>query len=174
MKRWDELKAEDVMTSPVITLNSDVVLREAAQILSDEKISGALVNDHRGVPIGVISLFDIASTLAGFDRPAGEPGGFYRQSYPAFPEDEEEWKAREAERETEDNPMSETTVGEIMAADIIKVEPATSLVRVADLMYRRKIHRVFVSGQEGPVGVISSMDLLAVMAGKEKKAKSGA
>ena len=171
MKLWDELKAEDVMSAPVITLDAEDLLRDAARTLSEYKISGALVMDHRGEPVGVVSLFDIASHLAGLDRPAGEPGGFYRQSYPKFGDEDDPWTEPEGADEA---PQVETTVEEIMAEGIISVPPDMSLVRVAATMSEQGIHRVFVAGPGAtPQGLISTMDVLRALAG-QRRAKATA
>ena len=169
-----EPRAEDLMASPIITLNTQTRLRDAAQLLSDEQISGALVTDHRGVAVGVVSLFDIASCLAGFTRQAGAPGGFYRKNYPAFDSaDGESWPQRPEGNENEEgDPLDETTVGEIMAPGVIGVDPESTLREVARTLCTKHIHRVFVSGKEGPRGVISTMDVLKAVAGvKSGKAK---
>jgi CBS domain containing-hemolysin-like protein len=113
--------------------------------------------------VGVVSLFDLVSYLAGFERPQEEPGGFYRYSYPKFSEDGEGWDSEwEA---VEEVALKEITVGEIMATEIITVPPKLALVDVGKLLAERHIHRVFVAGENGPVGVISTMDLLRAMTG---------
>lgn len=159
---WKDLKARDVMKSPVVTLNEDVLLREAAQTLSDEHIGGAPVVDHRGEAIGVVSLFDIVAHLAGLERPAGEPGGFCRQGRLRFGAAVE---APEAEEETpEEGAPDESTVGEIMAPGIIGVPADASLDEAVRLLRERQIHRVFVLDPKGRLlGVISTMDILRAL-----------
>ena len=161
-KPWHEMKALEVMKTPVVTLNEDVLLREAARILSDEHIGGAPVVDHRGEPLGVVSLFDIVSDLAGLERTPGEPGGFYRQGKVRFsePEEVEEDSAEEA-------PAGETTVSDIMAPGLIGVSSEAPLGEVVRLLREKQIHRVFVLDVAGRLlGVISTMDILRVL-GKE-------
>ena len=161
IRAWKDLKAQDVMKSPVVALDEEVLLREAAQTLSDEHIGGAPVMDHRGVPIGVVSLFDIVAHLAGLERPAGEPGGFYRQGRIRFGVPEEE----EVEAETpEEKAPDEFTVGEIMAPGIIGVPADASLGHVASVLLEKQIHRVFVLDARGRLlGVISTLDILRVL-----------
>lgn len=166
MKSWGELRAEDVMSSPVVTVNVDTSLNEAAEILSEHQISGVLVTDGRGAPVGVVSLFDIASHVSGMERPAGEPGGFYRYSYPRFAEGGEGWEAGWDEEES--SSLKETPTGEIMTSEIITVPTVMPLAEVARTMWKRKIHRVFVAGESGPVGVISSMDILGAVSGARR------
>jgi predicted transcriptional regulator len=160
-KSWTEMKAEDVMTAPVVTLNEDVLLRDAARILSDEHIGGAPVVDHRGEPLGVVSLFDIVSDLAGLERTPGEPGGFYRQGRVRFSEPEE----LEDDVAEDEAPAGETTVADIMAPGLIGVPATATIGEVARMLRDKQIHRVFVLDVAGRLlGVISTMDILRVLA----------
>lgn len=162
MKGWEQLSAEDIMSSPVVTLNVETPLEEAARTLSEYEMSGALVSDHRGAPVGVVSLFDIVSYLAGLKIPQDEPGGFYRHAVPNFGESGEggppPWE------EPPEEPLKDLPVEEIMSGDIISVPPKLPLGEVAKLMAERHIHRVFVS-ENGPIGVISTMDILGILTG---------
>lgn len=165
------MMAEDVMSSPVLSLNVDTTLKEAASILSEHRISGALVTDRRGDPVGVVSLFDIVSYMAGFERPAEEPGGFYRYSYPKFSEGGEGWDGEWDVVEEES--LKEITVGEIMSPEIITVSPKLPLADVGKLLAERHIHRTFVAGPDGPVGVISTMDVLGGLTGVKRPRAGG-
>lgn len=164
MKPWEKLKAEDLMKSPVVAVEADASLEEATRIMSDSRVSGLLVTDHRGVAVGVVSLSDVVAYLAGLARSLGEPGGFYRQGFPRFAEggegSEERWE------EAEEEPLKETTVGEIMATEIVTVGRDAAVPEVAKLLWDRRIHRVFVESAAGqPVGVISTLDVLGTLAG---------
>jgi CBS domain-containing protein len=156
VKPWVEATAEDAMRSPVLTVEEDASLAEAAAFLNEHGISGALVMDPGGRPVGVVSLFDIVAYLAGAERPEG---GFYRYAYPRTTEagEFEGWE------ESERNPLAETPVSEIMTSKIITVPADLPLRVVARRMWDRKIHRVFVERDGRPAGVISSMDLLREM-----------
>ncbi len=164
------LTAGDVMRSPVITLDKDTPLREAARTLSENHIGGALVVDFGAAPLGVVSLFDIVSYLAGLDRPADEPGGFYRYSYPKFEEGGESWE-REIEQ-AEDAPLREMPVAEIMSPRIISVPERLPIRQVARALWKHHIHRIFVSRNGAPVGVISTMDVLRVLSEGPEKGRS--
>lgn len=162
MKPWEELKAEDLMKSPVVTVDADAPLGEAVRIMSEAQVSGLLATDQAGEAVGVISLSDIVAYLAGLDRPAGEPGGFYRLARPRI-EEAGEGEAEELD-ETKEDPLWETTVDELMAEEIIQVPSKAPVPEVARILWERRIHRVFVAGQDGPEGVISTMDVLGVLA----------
>jgi CBS domain-containing protein len=166
MKSFESSTAADLMASPVITVNTEMTLSEAARTLSEQNVSGALVTDHRDAAVGVVSLFDIVSHVAGLGRSPEAAGGFYRYSYPPFNEGGEGWDAEW--EDVEPAPMKETTVGEIMSAEIIEVPPDLPAREVAKRLAERHIHRIFVSGKNGPVGVISTMDILKSVSGVAK------
>jgi CBS domain-containing membrane protein len=67
------LTAADLMTAPVVTLTQDMPLREAANFLAREQISGAPVIDSEGRCVGVLSATD-------FVHLAGDPEGLPEQS----------------------------------------------------------------------------------------------
>jgi len=155
--------AADIMSSPLVSLNPDATLEEAAVALSENNISGAPVLDFDGTPVGVVSLFDIVSHLAGLKRPGEEPGGFYRYAYPKFKEGGEGWEGG-----WEETTLDETKalpIADAMTSDIISVPDRLALEDVVRMMWKRRIHRIFVEREGRLVGVISTMDLLRVMAG---------
>lgn len=148
------LTARDVMTSPLLTIREDAPLRDAAVKLSGRRMSGAPVVDGRGRPIGVVSLIDIVALLAGLEKPADEPGGFYRFFYPPF--------RGEA---ADDRALDQLTVCDIMTPSLITVPETMPLMAVARALWQRHVHRVFVTRGKKVVGVISTMDVLRFLTG---------
>ncbi len=64
MKNWSKLTAADVMTSPVITVDLGTRFEGVADLLDEHHISGSLVVDLAGRPVGVVSLSDLARHVA--------------------------------------------------------------------------------------------------------------
>ena len=54
-----ELRARDIMTSPVITVRDNLTIEEVTTIFKIKKITGAPVINEYGTPVGVISYDDI-------------------------------------------------------------------------------------------------------------------
>jgi CBS-domain-containing membrane protein len=52
------------------------------------------------------------------------------------------------------------TVGDIMTSDVETVTLTASLAEVAVRMFENRIHRVVVTSEDRPVGIITSLDLL--------------
>jgi CBS domain-containing protein len=164
MKPWNQRTAANVMKSPVLTLNADTPLSEAAAWMSDNEISGAPILDHAERPVGVVSLFDIVTYLSGMDVPGG---GFYRYSYPNFSEGGEGWD--KGWEEIEPDTLKNTPVSEIMSPEMLAVDEKTPLPDVARLMKRRHIHRLFVTREGTLVGVISTMDILGALSSPARR-----
>ncbi len=148
------LTAADVMTRPLITIREDASLRDAAVKLSGRRMGGAPVVDRRGRPIGVVSLIDVVARLAGLEKPADEPGGFYRFFYPPF-----------RGEPVDERSLDELTVCDIMTPSLITVPETMPLMAVAKALWRRHVHRVFVTRGKRIVGVISTMDVLRILTG---------
>ncbi|MCI0342648.1 MAG: CBS domain-containing protein [Planctomycetales bacterium] len=166
MKSWTELQAKDVMTANVRSLSPEMSLREASQILADAQVSGAPVVGLGGVPVGVVSLFDIVSHLAGLERKVARGGrGFYGYGWPGNGEQAEAW-ARELGR-AEDDVLEETKVSDLMTGDVIECAPETPLPALAREMWRRRIHRMLVRGGRRVLGIVSTMDLLGALVADE-------
>ncbi len=153
-----ETNAAAIMSSPLITIPHTTSLGDAAAMLSRRRMSGAPVVDRRKRPIGVVSLLDIVTRLAGLERPADEPGGFYRFTYPDF-------------RETppDERDLDDITVCDIMTPEIISVPETMTVFSVAKALWERHVHRVFVTRGRKIVGVISTMDVLRYMTGGAAK-----
>ena len=56
------------------------------------------------------------------------------------------------------------TVGEIMAPDVLGLEPATSLVDAARRMHERRVGAVVVQDGERLVGIVTERDILRAVA----------
>ncbi len=168
MKSWTELRAKDVMTANVRSLSPEMSLREAAEILADAQVSGAPVVGLGGVPVGVVSLFDIVTHLAGLERRVVRGGrGFYGYGWPGNGEQAESW-ARELGR-AEDDVLEETKVSDLMTGDVIECAPETPLPALAREMWRRKIHRMLVRGPRRVLGIVSTMDILGALVADEAR-----
>ena len=60
--------ASDVMTSPVITIDADTNLSEAANLMHDRNVRGLVVVDKRGRIAGIISRSDLLQVFLRTDE----------------------------------------------------------------------------------------------------------
>lgn len=129
------LLVADLMTIDPIVVNVDASLEEAAHLLRAYSISGLPVIDLDGALVGVISQTDL---LAADDPPVSR-------------------LVRGKE--------STLRVGELMSSPAVTVPMTGSLEEAARLMLDRHVHRVVAIDDVGrPVGVLSSMDFVALYA----------
>lgn len=151
-----ELRAEDVMVSPVITISSKDTMQHAASVFLDKNISGAPVLNGGSFPVGVLTKTDIthyerdhvACASSGEDRGAlrtlgaleaiAQGVGFHAES-------------------------EEDAVSEWMTPKLFSVNKETSLHKVVKEMLKKRIHRVFVTEKSAVVGVITAFDLIRVL-----------
>lgn len=153
MRDLEQIRARNIMSRNVITLDSEMSLREALEIFSDERISGAPVLDEQGELVGVVSVSDIVAYEIGRIRDRKPRRRAFRgfgdghENDPFLDEEEPEEILDMARVESAMNPMA------------ITAGPEASLVQVARIMSRERIHRVLITDGTKLVGVVSSMDV---------------
>ena len=151
-------RAKDVMSPEVLTVRSDMTVRDLADFLIDHGISGAPVEDEKGKVVGVVSMTDIAmagsdeSIVEGGEPPADFYLGDWQESYDA--EDLRGLSIRHEGRHVES----------IMTPSVISVPEDAPISEVAKTMLGGRVHRVLVTRDEEIVGIISSLDLLQILA----------
>jgi CBS domain-containing protein len=126
---------DDVMTTDVITVPPSLLLKDAAQLMTEHRISGLPVVEQEEV-VGVISEADILEKQRG----PGE-GRFHRN---------EKFHAR--------------TVGDAMTSPAITILGRSSLAAAAALMSGRGINRLPVVDGRGLVGIVTRADLVQAFA----------
>jgi len=153
-----DLTAADLMSRDVITLSGPMSLRAAAHRLAMAGISGAPVVDDTGRCIGVLSATDLVRWLDRGPSPSACPAvgsGFST-----------EWAA-----EAEDRPPDD--VEHAMTPNVILATPETPVGELARAMLEAHVHRIVVVGEGGrPVGVVSSMDVLAAVATEDDRERT--
>ena len=152
-----DLTAKDIMTAEVYTVSPSMTVVDMDHELLDRKIGGAPVVGDDGQLLGVVSRSDIARKLSGnIDNDSqmwGAEGslmaelvGINRVVKPA------------AEQ------LQTLTVREIMNDNAISVSPDEPVADLARKMVERCIHRLLVLDGGNLVGIISSLDLVGILA----------
>lgn len=157
------ITARDLMSREVASVDPAMSLAELATFLEDRGISGALVRDRSGRAVGVVSVSDVASaeTLAGrTPDTAAQRAAFYSQSWEADFDDYDLRRMRIEE--------SDLTVGDLMTPEVVSVPADATVAEIARTMLGQHIHRVFVSEGAEIVGLVSTTDLLGVLASEEE------
>ncbi len=159
---WEQLRAREIMTSPVKAIEMGSTLEEVVQRLADEGVTGLLVVDRHGRPVGVVSHADILGYVAGLERGLAGTGGFYFQSEPRS---DRVSAGPPAYLETADDDALRTVeVETVMTPEVIWVPDGATLPAVASAMVERRIHRVLVERAGAVVGIVSTLDVLRAIA----------
>ena len=149
------LRARDVMQANVLSVPPELTLAALEDFLLAKRISGAPVVEEDRV-IGIVSRSDVVRCLSlerslsgviadGLASPE-EPASSVR-----LPTDLEEQ-------------LSAHTVRDAMVVDPVVVPPDAPIADVARLMHERHIHRVLVTEGATLRGVISTLDLVRLIA----------
>lgn len=146
------LRARDLMTTAVTTVDSGLPLAELERTLSELGISGAPVVDAAGNLVGVVSRLDIVRAVSGAQADAEAMLAYYRDVAGAEP------SPSELSRMTGERAAS-LRVGDVMATDLLGVRPDLPLSDVAKLLVERRVHRVLVTDGARLVGLVSSLDI---------------
>ena len=147
--------AGDVMNPNVLMVPEDMTVEELAGFLVENEISGAPVVDPAGRLIGVVSVTDLALSVARGtdDRPS--PDFFVR-----------EWGGSPSRDEIEEIRFGQETeirVRDIMTPAVYSVDEQTPIPEVAETLINSHIHRLLVTRGERVVGIVTSSDLLGLL-----------
>lgn len=139
------MRAQDVMTSRVVSVNSETLLTETAEKMAEANISGVPVTDENNTVVGVISEKDFLKKMG------AEPLGSFMSVISRCLKD----KGCVA------LPIRGKTAGDIMSAPAVTVEPERPLSEISQLFAEKKINRVPVVDPEGKlVGIVSRADMV--------------
>jgi CBS domain-containing protein len=145
------LSARCLMTANPVSISEYATLREAGTVLTTRGISAAPVIDDAGRAVGVLSRTDIVRYTS------GNPSA--RQVLPEFYDAVDPLTTEDAR-----NFAQETQVWQIMTPVVLSVKADASLAHVVAELLVRKVHRLFVTDNDGTlIGVISALDVLSGM-----------
>jgi CBS domain-containing protein len=157
------MRAVDVMTTDVITVDPDTTVQALATLLAERGISGAPVLDSGGRLVGIISEGDLLHRAEiGTARRHRER----RRSW---------WLDHFASDLAREYVKSHgRTVKDIMTRDVATVTEETDLADVAALLEARRIKRVPVMRDDKIVGIVSRANIVrAVGAAKGAPPREG-
>ncbi|WP_321430454.1 CBS domain-containing protein [uncultured Methanolobus sp.] len=150
------MEVKDVMNTEVVICSPDTPIREVAQLLKQEKISGLPVVDD-GKVVGIVSEGDILALLE-----VPEHGGLWLPS----PFEVIEVPIRELLNWEETKDMLEDfgskPIKEIMTKGVYAVGPDTFIEDAATILSKHKINRLPVVNEDGTlVGIVTRGDIIA-------------
>lgn len=175
----DRVTAADLMQTNLVTVTPETTVRALTRLLSDHQISGAPVVDSAGRILGVVSSTDVLRLAADdtdFRIGAFPPLGLSNETDEASGDDEQDlvayFTAMDATVVAPDGidwidggTFDERTVEDIMTPVHFSVRSDASLTELAELMVRGRIHRTLVVDEGDLRGIVTSFDVLKVVAG---------
>ena len=152
IQRLTTLTVADVMNRDVVEVHRHQAMEQVARVFRDRHVTAAPVVDDQGRCVGVISAADFVrrESESGGSEPSGErqPHGQHRG-------------------ESEEPPVeasADDSVSSYMTRVVHTVVGEVSLLLAARIMCAEHVHRLFVLDEAGrPVGVVSTMDIVAAM-----------
>ncbi len=157
----------DLMQRDLIVVSPETSLLDVHRLFIEEEINGApVVEEGDGKIVGVISSLDLLRAVREeFDHIAPAAGAYFRDELPGSDPDWNDAPGDFAER------MEALTAADAMVKDRISVTPETSIADAAHLMRTQRIHRVLVVDDHELVGILTTFDLLQVLAAPDEVPK---
>ena len=145
------MRAADVMTSNVITVDPDTTVQALAALLSERAISGAPVVDSTGQLVGIVSEGDLLHRIElGTDTKGPVKRSWWLEDFGAeYARDYVKAHGR--------------TVKDIMTRDVVTVTEQSDLGEVATLLETKRIKRVPVMRGDKIVGIVSRSNLVRAL-----------
>lgn len=143
---------KDVMTPEPICVEGSTSLRALAAIFEQNEISGVPVVGNGGRLVGIVSKTDLVHHA--LQRARGSLPAYYF-----------EMMGEELGEEVEASPEEEPVVQDIMSDDPVTARVDERATEVAQRLVEARVHRaVVLDRQHCPIGVVTSLDLLRVLA----------
>lgn len=154
IERLLSLRVSDIMNTPVTTVSECDSMADAARVLVQSEIRGAPVIDASGRCVGMLSGADFVQRA---DRMAhGEASSTFGQEHCLVGGTGEDAYQMES--------VAQDRVRDHMSSAVQTVNRNATLINAARVMCREHIHRlVIIDDDARPVGLVSSLDLVAAM-----------
>lgn len=151
------MKAKDIMTTPVITVDPETSVRDIATLLFERRISGVPVVDE-GRLVGIVTEGDLIRRH--------EIGTDQRQLQVSW------WLRLIAEDETPGEYVRSHAklAKDIMTRDLITVDEETPITKIAMIFETRGVKRVPVLREGQLIGIVSRANLVQALAVRSQSA----
>ena len=156
------LKAMDIMTKDVITVQEDMTVEALGRVFIEKRISGAPVLNSQKKIVGIVTENDLVRKNSRLHIPT------VVRIFDAFvPLGSTERVEEEIRR------ISASTVSEICSRTIVTVAPDATLQDISSLMFEKGVHLIPVLDAGHIVGIIGKIDIIRGMFGEASQQKPG-
>lgn len=146
------LKAEDIMTTDVVSVSAQTELKELATLFQKHNFSSMPVVDSQGDLVGIITTTDLIE----LDTELHIPTVISIFDWVLYLESEKNF-------EEQVRRISAHTVAEICTTDVVSCSPSTPVSDVAELMVKNKVHLIPVVDKNKVIGVVARLDIVRAM-----------
>src|SRR3990172_9329107 len=149
--------ARDIMQTRVVTVSPDAPLRAVQSVFVEEGIHGAPVVDDEGSVVGVVTSMDLLRAASGEAdaSPAAPTYSRYDLALHGFDWDRAPADLRER--------LPDSVAADVMTSEILAVAPETPVSGIARILRENAVHRVLVVEDGELCGIVSAMDLIALL-----------
>jgi CBS domain-containing protein len=148
------MRAMDVMTTGVITVDPDMSVQAVAKVLSERGISGVPVVDAADRLVGIVSEGDLLHRVeTGTERLTGDRRSWWLDTI-----------ASDQELARDYVKSHGRTAKDVMTREVISVADTAELAEVAMLLETKRIKRVPVLRDGNLVGIVSRANLVRALA----------
>ncbi|HDP70087.1 MAG TPA: CBS domain-containing protein [Actinobacteria bacterium] len=149
----EDLKAKDIMTTDLITINENLSVKEVSRILLEKKIGGAPVLNDAGEMVGLVTEEDLIMQDVKLHFPTYLhflDSYIYLGGLKKFEEDLKKAVGAKVE--------------EVMTKEVVCVDENDSIKNVATVLVNKKLTRVPVLKEGKLVGIITKTDIMRTIA----------
>ena len=154
------MQVRDVMQTQVATLGPDADLRQLDELLLRRRIQGVPVVEGERV-VGIVSRSDVVRQLRAEESRFEAEVDFYLSP---FDEGERQPAGDREVGEAVAARLRQLRVRDVMTEEVIGLAPDADVAEAAREMTARRIHRLLVLEGDRLLGIVSSLDLLRLVA----------
>lgn len=159
------VKVREVMSSPVVSISPETLVKDATAMLAERNVSGVPVVENESV-VGVFSEIDVLRSIKTTKKDLRLVFPSISSLGIAFQEEVTQREILEAYEE-----IGNTPVREIMSKTVVTVTPEITLNEAIVMMVERKIQRLPVVEGTKLVGIVTRGDIIRGLA-KERAANN--
>ncbi|HUY91850.1 MAG TPA: CBS domain-containing protein [Pirellulales bacterium] len=166
MQSFAEILARDIMHRDLITAQPEQSLAELRHLLIESHISGAPVLDEQGRLAGIVSRSDlvrVAELAEALDEQVSGSEIWLDDQADGFKHPQPQGFNGFLKR------LGEFRVKDAMRGQVLTCSPDTPVTELAAEMVRHHVHRIIVVEDNRPVGIVSTLDMTALIAGTAAK-----
>ena len=143
------------MTPGVVTILSSTTIREALDLLRDERVSALPVIGKKGEFCGIVTIADFLHAMVATDE-------VLDSQYPHF--DDCLWAVDLIQRR-----LGTDKVSSLMTEVVTTVRPDQTMREAAEIMLKEHLHHLAVCNSRGElVGILSSIDFVRMARGSSR------